>query len=178
MRPDLFGFTNRIPVFILGIMFGHVIRNKKDIVFNVQTYVTLIIMLIAGLYLAYLYNYTDMKSAIPVDNCLLPNLLLPISLTILLARFFSVIDKTKAGKWIVKILKFFGMISLEFYCVQYWFVDMVPLFVQDGWSKHLINVFLFLLVTMTSWVVYVLFRTIWELVDKLFSKKTSIKKGL
>ena len=176
MRSDLFGFTNRIPVFVFGIMLGHVIQTRKNIEFTLQTYLTLIVMLISGFYLAYLFNYTDVKTLIPVDNCLLPNILIAVSLTLLLARLFCVLDKkTKAGKWIVKIFGFFGMISLEFYCVQYWFADMVPLFVQDGWSKHLINIVLFLLVTATSWVCYVLFRTFWELVEKPFAKKNSAK---
>ena len=167
MRKDLFGFTNRIPIFVIGILFGFIMQNKKEIVFNFKIYLLLAIVLLTGFYLAYLTTIQGMELIVPIGNCFLPNLLIATSLSFLLAKLFDMLERRlpKTGKIVNKTLGFFGMISLELYCVQSWFVDIIELLLNDGWSKHIINISLFLIVTATSWVAYVVFRSFWELVE-------------
>ena len=180
MRLDLFGFTNRIPVFVIGILFGYLIQNHKEIVFSINSYICLFLMLILGLYLAYLTNYKDFELIVPISNCFLPTLLLAISFTFLIAKLLDLINTRhpKTGKIIIKVLDFFGILSLEFYCVQSWFVDIIALLLEDGWSIILVNISIFLLVTSIAWVSSVLFKCFWELVDRLFKKTgTSDKRS-
>ena len=57
-----------------------------------------------------------------------------------------------------------------------WFIDIIPLLIEDGWSIHLINLMLFLIITALSWVVYVLFKNFWELTERIAKKwKAKIK---
>lgn len=59
MREDLYGFTNRIPVFIMGVFLGWLCREKK-ICFHKFTWIFLMITLILGLYLVYQSNMNGM----------------------------------------------------------------------------------------------------------------------
>ena len=70
MREDLYGFTNRIPIFIMGVFLGWICR-EKTVHFNKTTWIFLIITLILGLYLAYQSNicllYTSSKVIVTDD---------------------------------------------------------------------------------------------------------------
>lgn len=180
-RGDLFGFTNRIPVFVIGILIGYLIKNGKNATFTIHTYILLFIMLFTGYYLAYLTEYEDYYLIVPISNCFLPTLLISISFSLLISNLFKVLEQRipKFTKILLKVLGFFGMISLEFYCIQSWFIDIIQLLIEDGWSKHLINLMLFLIITAFSWVVYVLFKNFWEFIERIAKKrkpKQSIKE--
>ena len=179
MREDLFGFTNRIPVFVIGILIGYLIRNGKSATFTLHTYLLLFIMLCTGLYLSYLTEYEDFYLIVPISNCFLPTLLISISLSLLVSNLFKALEQRmpRFAKIILKVTGFFGMISLEFYCVQSWFIDIIPLLIEDGWSIHLINLMLFLIITALSWVVYVLFKNFWELTERI-AKKWKAKQNI
>lgn len=171
IRIDLFAFINRIPVFLIGILIGYLTQNNRNVVFSAQTYIILILMLITGLYLEYQTNYLYDELIVPKGNSFLPTTLIAISLSFLTAKILDVIEHhfPRFGKAVVKTLGFFGMISLEMYCIQWWFADMVPLFVEDGIPKIIINIGVFILITATAWVSSVLFKYFWELVEKPFS---------
>ena len=179
MREDLFGFTNRIPVFVIGILFGYLIQNKKEIVFSLRTYLLIAIALLLGFYLAYLTNFLEIELIVPLGNSFLPSLLIATSSSLLLAKLFYMLEKRfpKLGNIVNKILGFFGMISLELYCVQSWFVDIIDLLLNDGWSKHIVNIAIILIVTATAWVAYELFNGFWELVELPFKKKKAETKA-
>ena len=169
MREDLFGFTNRIPVFVIGILIGYLIQNGKGIDLTVHSCILLFIMLFTGLYLAYVTNFKDFYLIVPLGNSFLPNLFISISLSLLVSKLFEMLEKrfSKFAGIILKIIGFFGMISLEFYCVQSWFIDIIPLLTEDGWSKHLVNIMLFFIITALSWVAYVLFKYFWEFIEHI-----------
>ena len=178
IRIDMFAFINRIPVFLTGILFGYLTQKHKDAVFTAQTYITLIIMLITGFYLEYLTNYLEYELIVPKGKSFLPTCLIAVSFTFLSAKVLEIFERRFAafGKGVVKVIGFFGIISLELYCVQSWFADIVPLLVEDGWSKYLINPVMLLLTAATAWVGYMLFKGFWELVELLF-KRPGKQKG-
>ena len=136
-------------------------------------------MLFTGLYLSYLTEYEDFYLIVPISNCFLPTLLISISLSLLVSNLFKALEQRmpRFAKIILKVTGFFGMISLEFYCVQSWFIDIIPLLIEDGWSIHLINLMLFLIITALSWVVYVLFKNFWELTERI-AKKWKAKQNI
>lgn len=174
MRTDLFGFTNRIPVFIIGILFGYLTQNCKTIIFSARTYLFLLITLALGLYLAYLADFLGYELIVPVGNCCLPNCLIAVSLPFLIAKLLNVLENRLpfVGKCAAKALGFFGTFSLEFYCVQEWFSDMMmPKLADLGWSALAINLAIFLMVTAISWAASLIFTYFWKLAELPFCRK-------
>lgn len=81
-------------------------------------------MFLLGLYLSYLSIYEDMYILVPLSNCCVPNLLMSVSLSFLLPRFLSALNGKKCfrllGKGLTGLFHFFGLFTLEFYCIQEW----------------------------------------------------------
>ena len=91
MRGDLFGFTNRIPIFIIGILTGW-LSQKGNPVFDRLTWKLLGLTFLLGLYLSYLSIYQNMYILVPASNCCFPNMLISGTLSFLLARFLFAIS--------------------------------------------------------------------------------------
>ena len=145
MREDLYGFTNRIPIFIMGVFLGWICR-EKTVHFNKTTWIFLIITLILGLYLAYQSNMNGMQLILPVSNCCIPNFLIAV------IKYADII--------LVKIFSFFGMISLEFYCVQEWIAKKIlPEMVQHA-DNLLVNLELLIIVSVCGMVLYLINKSI------------------
>ena len=178
MRPDLYGFTNRIPVFIIGILFGYITQNKKDIVFKAWTYICLIVTLALGLYLAYLTSILNYSFILPYSN-ILPNCLIAVSLPFLIAKILDLAERHLSlfGKVLTAVIGFFGTFTLESYCVQEWFVKIINDLMDDGISIHLINLGMFFVINATAWAASVLFRYLWELIELPFKKKKTKAKA-
>lgn len=177
MRTDLYGFTNRIPVFIIGILFGYITQNKKEIVFKAWTYILLVIILVTGLYLSYLTTLQNFYLILPVGNCFLPNLLIAVSLPFLIAKILDLAERHLSlfGKVLVTVISFFGTFTLESYCIQEWFIKIIPDLMNDGISIHLINLGMFFVINATAWVASVLFKYFWELVEIPFKKHKTVE---
>ena len=172
MRPDLYGYTNRIPVFLIGVLFGYITQNRKNIEFKLWTYIALIITLALGLYLAYLTSILNYSFILPYSN-ILPNCLIAVSLPFLIAKILDLAKRHLSlfGKVLTVIISFFGTFTLESYCVQEWFVKIINDLMDDGISIHLINLGMFFIINATAWVASVLFKYFWELVELPFKKK-------
>lgn len=117
LRPDFYGLTNRIPVFLVGILIGWLSKNKS-ISFNGLMWIACVTMLLSGIYLMYLTNYKDMYLLVPTSNCCVPNFFTAISLSFILAQIFDFMEGKTVGKVLLKILSFFGSLSLPLYCIQ------------------------------------------------------------
>lgn len=174
MRGDMFGFTNRIPVFLIGILFGWMTQNRKDIRFTKQVWWHIGLTLALGLYFAYLTNFLGFGLIVPVSNCCIPNCLIAITLPFLLAKLLHWLEsRTKnAGKAVKWVLSFIGGFSLEFYCLQEWYAGKVmPGLWEHGWSNFGINVFMLLSVTAISFAASLVFKYFWIAVEMPFRKK-------
>lgn len=123
LRIDMFGFTNRIPIFVIGVYLGWLTQNKRQKISRGMWF-GFVIMLVLGLFLAYQANFKGLQLVVPVSNCCLPNILMSISLCFLFSGFCEWLEKFRNTRWLsIGISKFFGlfgMMSLEFYCVQEW----------------------------------------------------------
>ena len=173
IREDMFAFTNRIPVFVTGILFGYITQNKKQTVFKKSTYIILTVIYAAGVVLAYIYNFTPFSFILPQGNCFLPNYLIAVSFPFLFSGLLDVIsNKIPAiGKAVIAVFGFFGTLSLELYCVQDKLMDIIPYFEYFGWPAPVINISFFLVITAASWVLSVLFKNLWEFTDRTAKKK-------
>lgn len=119
LRFDLFGFTNRIPIFLMGILLGWIFKEREFTLPN-RIWLVFLTMFIAGLVTAYYTNYKGLYLLVPVSNCCVPNFLMATSGSFLFTKGMSLLKRygRKFGKIILTCLHFFGTISLEFYCVQ------------------------------------------------------------
>lgn len=177
MRQDLYGFTNRIPIFIMGVLFGWLCKEGK-VCFTKGAWGVLGATLILGLYLAYQTNMKGMEILVPVSNCCVPNFLISISLPLLLAKGLDLLSKVHGVNWlsgfINRFFAFFGMMSLEFYCVQEWIAKKIlPDFVGQ-YGNAISNLLLLLVVIVCGLSLYLtnkLFVWIFDSLDYYFIQK-------
>lgn len=179
LREDLYGFTNRIPVFIFGIYAGWLTKNKK-IEFTKTTWFMLIVVLITGFYYAYMANIIGWTFIVPVSNCSFPNMLIAISFPFVVAKLFDLLCNIKKigiiGKVINKFFGFFGMFSLEIYCVQECLGGHVLNRMADKTPMQK-NLMIFVVSTVAGLILYFIVKYFWVLVEFIVQKiKNAVKK--
>lgn len=168
-REEFYGFTNRIPVFVVGVLLGWMAQNHKLYIRGVS-WMFLILMNAVGFYLAIQTNFFGWFILVPVSNCCIPNLLMAVSLTLLLAKFFDLICRFRVSKAVNLFFGFFGMISLEFYCVQEFLAQQLfPKIATQ--SPALQNLIIFVAVTVAATVLYYFESGFWMLVELPFTLK-------
>lgn len=170
LRIDMFGFTNRIPIFVIGILTGWVAQNKK-VIFDKLTWGFLVLVLVLGLYLSYLTGYLGLYILVPVSDCCVPNILLACSLSFLIPGvLFQLCEKPpfKVVGWVISyILSFYGMFTLEFYCIQEWLGGRIIQRMRDGHRRIVVNAAVFVLVTVTAFVIRWLSGYFWMFVEQI-----------
>ena len=163
-RIDLYGFINRIPIFVIGIMFGNMAQNQK-LYINKMKWIMILTINLLGLYFAELTNFQGIRLIVPVSNCFLPNVFMGISLVFILAKFFEQISCFKIGRWIVRCFQILGKISLELYCVQEFVAELLLQNIEFT-NNLLRNIFVFFVVLLATLIVYYTEIYFWKLVDK------------
>lgn len=96
LRGDLFGFTNRIPIFLIGILVGWISQNK-EMVFDRLTWIFLVLVFILGVYLSYLSNCEEMYILVPLSGCCIPDILMAVSISFLLPLLLYWGGRVEAG---------------------------------------------------------------------------------
>lgn len=174
IRNDMFRFTNRIPVFFVGILLGDYIR-AANFSFGKRSWFVLCAAFFAGLYLSFLTVSRELFLFVPMSNFGIPAFLLGISATFFVAKLFYVIDKYSIGACILKLFSFFGTISLEIYCVQDIVDDTFRTMMMstyehwmENWWK--INIIVFLCVVLGAFILSYISRLIGKGIKKIFSE--------
>jgi len=169
LREDLFGFTNRIPVFITGILLGWLSKNK-EIIFDKLTWAFLALMCFLGLYLSYLSNFTGMYILVPVSNCCIPDILIAVSLPFLIAGALYLLGEWAparfVGKTVAGVLSFYGIFTFEFYCIQEWLGGYIISKLRERYSFWKINIVVLIGITAAALVVYLISRGFWIGVER------------
>lgn len=175
MREDLYGFTNRIPIFVTGFLIGYLCK-EKVIKITHRNWLFILLTFILGMYLAYQSNFKGLGLILPVSNCCIPNYLISISLPLLMAKVLDKLHSIRGlaiiGKGLNKLIGFWGMMSLEFYCVQEWIATKILPDLLKGGDKLLANVKLLIIVSICGLALYLINKAIvWilDLVDRLTS---------
>ncbi len=139
---------NRVPVFLLGALFGWMAQNGEKQADRKKTVFLSAAALFIGLILEYICSVYGTKLLVPMPTVFLPAALVGVSLVLLLAAVF---EKTGRGG---RILGFFGGISLELYCLQEVMGDyFIPLF-SGFMPTVLVNIAFFALVTVSAWALH------------------------
>ena len=113
-RSDIYLFINRIPVFMVGILFGWMTYNKKK-VGGIVPWLALVTMLVSGLVIMNNVLFEEWRFLLPEPRNGLPALLIGISMCFIIGKMFSLLDRIV---FIQKSYGFIGMMSLEFYVIQ------------------------------------------------------------
>ena len=128
-----------------------------------------------------LSNFKSYYILVPSSNCFLPTLLVAVSLPFLMAKALNELDRHRftciIGHTIGGILKFFGLFSMELYCLQEWFAGQVkPKFVEAGWTPLKMNLVLFAEITALSFAGYLVFKYFWKLLEFICRKTGGLIK--
>ncbi len=171
LRYDLFGFTNRLPVFLVGVYLGWRSRKGK-LHFSFGTWLMLMAVLACGLYLSYETNFKDYYLLVPISNCCIPNLLISVSLPFLLAKLLDLLYVCKPlGKGLEKAFGFWGMFSLEFYCVQEAIgFQLMPKLYGAGWPAGAVNLAMILAATAAGLLLHLCVKYFWKLAESAWAK--------
>ncbi len=181
LRYDLYGFTNRIPVFLVGIYLGwH--SQKKPVELTLGGWGMLMAVFLLGLYLAWETNYQNYYLLVPISNCCVPNFMIALSLPFLLAKLLDLLHRgflRWIGMGVNKILSFFGMFSLELYCIQEALgYELIPALQSKGLSPLWVNLLMFGATALGALVMYLLQNGFWKLIEEICHKLKKAVKGL
>ena len=116
LREDLYGFTNRIPIFLIGVYCGQKMKDGDDILPHWFP-IAATGMFLLGVFLAYLTNVMKIELLFPVSNAAFPNMLLTLGIVFLVPWLVKRVIRRELSP-IQKFFGFFGSISLAFYCTQ------------------------------------------------------------
>ncbi len=136
---------NRVPVFLLGALFGWMEKNGKAKISGKPAVIISALTLIVGLVLEYICSVYGVKLLVPMPTVFLPALMVGVSLTLLLAALF---ERIGGGG---KVLPFFGGLSLELYCLQEVLGDfLIPIF-AGVMPTIAVNIAFFIILTACAW---------------------------
>lgn len=168
MRYDLFIFTNRIPIFVIGILAGWLAQNSNP-VFDRLTWKLLALVFFLGLYLSYLCGYKGLYILTPESDSGFPTMFIALSFPFLFARFLSVLGGKRPfrmlGRGLVRLLSFFGMFSFEFYCVQEWISARISPGIPAHYSELTVNIILISVISAAALALYYISKYFWILVE-------------
>ncbi len=170
LRGDLFGFTNRIPIFLIGILVGW-ISQRKEMVFDRLTWAFLVLVFILGIYLSYLSNYAGMYILVPVSNCCIPNILMAVSISFLFPLLLYGMSAWQPirliGMLLCHILSFYGLFTLELYCIQEWLGGQIIARMEGRYSPMTVNVVLWTTVTILAFLIKLIFDHFWMFFERI-----------
>ena len=141
-RTDLLTFTNRIPVFLIGILFGWMERNEK-VQLNKFDWVLCFIVMIIGLFLEFVIILAGSWGILHAIGTGLPALLVCIPLVLILAKSFELMSTylKRFSNVIIKPLTLLGTVSFEFYVVQEWIGKRVQSAACNaGYNNLIVNI--------------------------------------
>lgn len=147
IRNDIFGFTNRIPIFLTGVYFGQMSKDGRDFKINRYIFISVcFIGLLFGLYELHLCNDYNHYILVNSSNCCVPTYAVAVFGSFILARIF---EKSNV---ISKLFHWIGSFSLELYCCQEIMVEMTGNPFNTIIRYPLIkNVLLFILIILISY---------------------------
>lgn len=166
-RGDLYLFTNRIPVFTIGVLFGW-LSQGKSLRFSASNWLLLLLINCVGLYVGFQVVFHNWYLFVPITITFIPSILIAISLTLILSYVFELLSFSKVGSFITNFFSIIGTVSLEFYCVQ-GAVDFVVKSYFSNLPNAVLNILVFVTVFIASYVLYFIELGFWKIAE-LFQK--------
>ena len=160
-RTDIYLFLNRIPVFLMGILFGWMAYNKR----NVSPYFLILfaVMLIAGFQLQYYYAFGKIRVLLPEGCNGLPAFLIAIPMCFAAGHVFKYLDRVT---FIKKLFGFLGRMSLEIYVVQECVIRFVKESIYYSGAAFDDRIYVLVILVLTMGIAYVM-----HLITTVITKK-------
>lgn len=165
-----YGFTNRIPVFVTGVLLGWRAQNGVRLPSCRAVAAVAAVLTLAGLVLSFLCNFRGLELSLPQSNCCLPDYLTALGLTALLAELFAQLDKARGTRWINRVLGFIGGISLEFYCVQEFLGGRTVNALTGRVPDIAVNIAVLAVVTVSGWALHWANDALWHGAERIGRK--------
>lgn len=168
MRADMYGFTNRLPVFFTGVYLGHCAQNGGLKLSRRAALFAGAALAAVGLVLSFLCNFRSLEFILPQSNCCLPDYCTALGLTVLLTELFCILDVScgAIGSALLKALSFIGSISLEFYCVQEFFGGKTVNALSGIVPDIIVNLAVLAVVTLSAWLLNRLNELFWRGIER------------
>ena len=169
-RGDLSIFTNRIPVFLLGVYCGYLSREKKILLSSMGR----IILFAAWAVGIIMMSFSEYCEGLDFSHYLIKYLgamIVSSTMCVFLALIF---DKLENVKLIGKIFGLAGTMSLEMYCSFELVMNILRPKLFEVMEKHLYTLLLFVLVLAYSILLYQFTRLIRKKV--LYNEKSAIDR--
>ena len=162
-RSDIYLFTNRIPVFVLGILFGW-LSQHQSLRFGSSKWLMILLINIIGLYVGFQVLYQNWYLFVPITITFFPSILIAVSLTLILSYVFELLSLSKVGSFITNFFSIIGTVSLEFYCVQ-GAVDFVIKSFFTNFPNVVVNILVFVTVFLAAYILYFIELGFWKIVE-------------
>lgn len=177
IRSDSYGFLTRIPVFLVGVLFGYYskydyCKNKNIRKINICLFVSSILFFGISIYLLYLNNCDGVVLPNLLSKYYLPAFLLTISSSLANSLIFSTNNIIASA--IENILSFIGKYSFEIYCLEDFcksFIYAVDPYVESTIMK---NIIMFIVILATAYI----FNAINNIIIKKFESLTHVQELL
>lgn len=164
-RTDIYLFLNRIPVFIVGILFGWMTYGGKKRLGRFA-WIILAVMLIAGFQIQYYFSFEKVSFLLPQGRNGLPAFLIGIAMCFVAGLVFKLLGKVT---FIQKAYGFLGKMTLEFYAAQDIAIRLLKeMIVHSGvpFNNYLYVLLTFLLSFGIAYLLYLINRLISKKMDK------------
>ena len=164
-RTDIYLFVNRIPVFIIGVLFGWMTYIGKKRLGRYAWFI-LAVMLIAGFQLQYYFAFKKVNLLLPLGRNGLPAILIGIAMCFVSGFVFKLLGKVT---FIQKAYGFLGKMTLEFYAAQDIAIRLLKeMIVRSGvpFNSYLYVLLTFLLTFGIAYLLYLINRLISGKMDK------------
>lgn len=161
-RTDIYLFINRIPVFLMGILFGWMAYNKRNI--SPRILILFAVMLIAGFQLQYYYAFGKIKVLLPEGRNGLPAFLIAIPMCFAAGLIFNCLDRIT---FIKKLFGFLGGMSLEIYVVQECVIRFVKESIYYSGAAFDDRIYVLVVLVLTLGIAYVMHLIISVITKKL-----------
>lgn len=163
MRTDLFGMTNRIPIYLTGFYLGFrcQLPDSDQSFFKIGSLLwTLFCLVLIGIGIfAFKYTvYDEQFLLLPVSDSCVPMYTLGLGLSFLISDVLSIPALFKGSRFhlivnrFYKILRFYGGISLEFYLFYKLFRNWLEGAWEDRYGHWDYNLLMLILITLAAFL--------------------------
>lgn len=168
----VFLFITRVPPFVLGILFGWAQRSGGLKLSRRALNTAALISAAVGTALGWLATIHSIDFFRFQPNGFIPGILVAFGYTVLLAELFGLFDRAGvAGRGINKFFGFYGMLSLELYCLQEY---LAPIVVHAAWNADIVglpvNLIELAAVTFSAWLLHIISDGALHLTGRLRSR--------
>jgi hypothetical protein len=126
-----------------------------------------------------LANFIGVGFIVPTSNCFLPNLIIAVSYPFVTAKILDILCNLPKiniiGKGIVRFFSFFGMFSLELYCVQEWLGGKIRAEIPES-SAFMKNFAVFSVSILAGFILYLIVKYFWVIAEMAVSKIKNTNK--